>query len=223
MQLDNMARDGQSKPEATALGRAFSLTETIEHIRQKRRLDSFALIRHVDAHFLFVALDFQIDALAARRELDRVRKDVADHLLHSIGIGFDDVVGVVIDVRVERDAVVLRHRLRGRERGVDDLRQARRQQIDLKLAEDDARDIEHVVDQSRLQLCARLDRLQRALELFLRRAAHAEKLHPSENRRHRRAQLVRQRGEEIVLRAILRFRFAIFPLRFRGITRLNDR
>jgi len=92
----------------------------------------------------------------------------------------------------------------------------RRAQLDLELAEDDAGDVEHVVDQALLQLRAVLDHVQRLAELVGRVVAGAEELHPAENRSHRRAQLVGERGQEVVFGAILGFGFAIAPFVFGG-------
>src|SRR3954447_12604008 len=92
----------------------------------------------------------------------------------------------------------------------------RRPQLDLELAENDARDVEHVVDEALLQLRAVLDHVQRLAQFVGCVVAGAEELHPAEYRRHRRAQLVRKRGQEVVFRTILRLGFAIAPLVFGG-------
>ena len=96
MQLDDVSRDRQSESQAASLRRSLGLTQSLEHMRQKRRIDSFAVIADSDARVTIDAIELQIDPSAGRRELDRVREDVADHLLHSIRIGVDDV-GVGLD------------------------------------------------------------------------------------------------------------------------------
>ena len=91
-----------------------------------------------------------------------------------------------------------------------------RPQLDLELAEDDAGDVEHVVDEPLLELRAVLDHMQRLAQFLGRVVAGAEELHPAENRGHRRAELVRKRGQEVVFGAILGLGFAIAPLVFGG-------
>ena len=159
-------------------------------MRQKRWIDPFAVVADRDARVSIDAIEFEVDDAAGGCELDRVRQNVADHLLHAIRIGINDVIAFGIDRCIECDLAFLCGRSHRRERRFDDAAQMRRLQIDLKLAEDDARDIEHVVDEARLQSRARFDRLERLFEFFLRVAADAKELHPSENGRHRRAQLV---------------------------------
>ena len=87
MQLDDVARDGQAQPEARPLRRTVSLSQTLEHIREKRGLDPFSLISDRDAQLPVFLHQLQIDLFARRRELDRVRQDVPDHLLEPRGIG----------------------------------------------------------------------------------------------------------------------------------------
>ena len=74
--------------------------------------------------------------------------------------------------------------------------------LETQLAGDDARDVEDVLDQHRLRLGVALDRLERLARLLGREVARAQHAGPSDHRRQRRAQLVRQRGQELVLGAV---------------------
>jgi len=51
MQLDDVSRDRQTEPEAGAFRGAVALTQTLEHMRQKRRVDPLTFVAHGDADF----------------------------------------------------------------------------------------------------------------------------------------------------------------------------
>ena len=52
----------------------------------------FLRLRGRDLQLVIDASETKVDLLAGRRELDRVREDVADDLLQSRGVGVDDIV-----------------------------------------------------------------------------------------------------------------------------------
>ena len=92
MQLDDVSRDRQTEPEAGAFRGAVALTQTLEHMRQKRRVDPLTFVAHGDADLAIRALQPQIDLFPGRRELDRVGKNVADDLLQTCRVGGDDII-----------------------------------------------------------------------------------------------------------------------------------
>ncbi len=144
-----------------------------------------------------------LDLAALGRELDRVAEQVPDDLLQA--------------------AAVCRHRRQRADRG----RAVRRMSLALapgsadsialftmsaqrdllhvepNLAGHDAAEVEQVVDQPHLRARIAVDHLEAALELFRRRGVGLalQDLRPAEDRAERRAQLVRQRREELVLDA----------------------
>ena len=142
----------------------------------------------------------ECDPTAGRRELDGVGGEVPDHLLQAIGIAEHGAVEV--RVRLELHALGGRRRTDGIERRVDDRRQLHRPQLETQLAGHDARDVEDVGDQLFLDVRVALDGLQRAGHRGAVQLAHAQQPRPAEHGIQRRAQLVGQRGEEILFRAI---------------------
>jgi len=77
--------------------------------------------------------------------------------------------------------------------------------LDGELAADDARGVEQIVDQPRLVVDVALDRLGGALdERFVERVRRRHQVAPAAQRVERRAQLVRDDGEELVLRPLAR-------------------
>src|SRR5205823_10129664 len=96
-----------------------------------------------------------------------------------------------IDAALEHDGLGLGAEGDGVERRFDDGADVHRLELEAELAGDDARDVEQVVDQLRLQLGVAVDHLQRPLaggHVEIRALQHA---HPAQHRRERRAQLVR--------------------------------
>ena len=140
--------------------------------------------------------------LAARgRELDRVRQQVPHHLLQP-GRVAGEVRRQRADAPIERDRLRVR---RGPDRvdgAVDDGLQIDRVELDAQLAGDDARHVEDVFDQLRLRARVAFDGVQRLLLLLGRQRPRPQHARPADHRVQRRAQLVRQRRQELVLRAV---------------------
>ena len=89
---------------------------------------------------------------------------------------------------------------------IDDRLQVYRLQLHAQLARDDARHVEDVFDELCLRLRVPVDDFEPALQARRVGVRIAEHRRPSQDRVERRAQLVRQRGEEFVLQAVRRFR-----------------
>ncbi len=107
---------------------------------------------------------------------------------------------VAADLAFELDALGLRRRRDRAHRLVDDLRQADRLEMEPDLAADDAAHVQQVLDQVRLGAGVAHDR-GHALrqDLGVVAAAVGQDLRPAEDGVERRAQLVRDDGEELVL------------------------
>src|SRR5207237_8616135 len=91
-------------------------------------------------------------------------------------------------------------------RGFDDGDEFDRAGLQPQLAPNDARDVEQILDQLLLRLGAALDNFQPAGGGGGVKLPLAQHPGPSEHRGQRRAQLVRDRGEELVLETISRLR-----------------
>src|SRR4051795_11260980 len=120
VEVDDVAGDRETESEAAAFGGGVGLAEALENVREERRLDPFAFVVNADLEFVIDALEAQVDLLAGRRELDRIRQDVANDLLQTRGVGFDDVVGRTDDVRGQADAALGRVGTCIRDCGFDD-------------------------------------------------------------------------------------------------------
>jgi hypothetical protein len=110
-----------------------------------------------------------------------------------------------IEIEGELDAGGLRRRSDEVQRRVDDGGKIDTLDFERELAGYDSRHVEQILDQPRLQLRVALDREERA-RVLLRRGLRAAE-HPSraEDAVERRAQLVREHREKLVLRATRRF------------------
>ena len=74
--------------------------------------------------------------------------------------------------------------------------------VEQQLAGGDARDVEQVLDQLRLGVRVAIDALERVLASLRRQLAAPQQVHPADDGVERRAELVRERGEELVLQAV---------------------
>ncbi len=133
-----------------------------------------------------------------RRELDGVGDDAAEHLVQPLRIAVDrrHPVGHVL---ADGDVLGPGRRQRGADDAVHQVRHRHDLRLDLELAGDDARDVEDVLDQLRLRLGVAADDVDGLPGAVGRQRAGEQHLHPAEDGVERRAQLVRQRREEIVL------------------------
>ena len=161
------------------------LSRTVELARRPRRRQ-----RHVDAS-------------ALRRELHGVREQVPDDLLQPVGVADHAHARASMSALDRRSAWPARRRPDRRRSPLDDGREVDRRDVEPQLAGDDARDVEEVLDEAHLRAGVALDAAERALARLRRSSGAARRIcEPAEDRVERRAQLVRQRGEELVLEAV---------------------
>ena len=154
-----------------------------------------------------------VDPAACGRELHGVRQQVPNHLLQAVGVTRDGAAATAASMRTSSVTPFALGRL------ADDVDEASITAhrstdagLELQLAGDDARDVEHVLDQARLGPRVPLEARERALDDLRVPRRHAQNLQPAEDGVERRAQLVRERREELVLLAVGRPQFLVAPL-----------
>ena len=83
VQLRELPNDGKPDTESgvTSRRRAIGLAEALKYVWQKVRTDALACIDDADLHVVCRGLDEDINTSALRRELDRIREQIPDHLL----------------------------------------------------------------------------------------------------------------------------------------------
>ena len=185
---------GRYPGPAGARARRLGLGEPVEDMRQEVGRDAAARVRDRDLHLGAVALQAGLDAAAAWRELDRVREQVPDHLLQTVGIARSRPHRSV-QVRGEVDALGVERRAgRCRRRAVDGLARSTTRRLDPKLPGHDPGDVQEILDHaaSACVCCARSPR-ERALEPPPVEGSRRSMLDPAEDGVQRRSELVGQR------------------------------
>jgi hypothetical protein len=124
------------------------------------------------------------------RELDGVRHEVHDHLVQAQPVApHGDEAG--LDVERQKDALLLGRMPERLDGLLDQGREVQHAKVELRLAGDDARDVEEIVDELRLKTRVPLDGLEPAFCLELVPGLHLKHPSPPEDRRERIPQLVR--------------------------------
>ena len=167
-----------------------------------------------------------LDLSAPGGEFHRVREEVPHDLLQALRVPRDPP-RVRVEDDVEPDALGLGGRAHHVDRSLHHGREVHGADVEAEPSGHDARHVQQVLDELRLRPGAALDRLDGARRLLrVERFADAEQSRPGEDRRERRPELVRDRGEEGVLRAARRlgitsrafgFREERFPLPLRPL------
>ena len=161
--------------------------------------DTVAGVTHDDARGIRAAIHPYVDGALVGRELDRVRQQVPDDLLQAVGIAAQGPDRRHRDG--ELDVLGRRRRLHGRRRRVDHRGQVERPDAEADLPGDDPGDVQQVLDELGHRLGVAIDRVQRLLAPLGLEVAALEPPRPADERVEGRAQLVRERGQELVLRA----------------------
>src|SRR5690242_3365090 len=203
VQLDQLARDGEAKPQSVVLsGRAaIRLPEHIEHKGQEFRTDTLAGVAHGQNGFARVAFEPDLHMAAFGSEFHRVGYEVGEHLLKAFRIPvYTDWRTAVLPSNLE---------VLGFGRRPYDVQGAfdQRYEIDpakgeVNPAPRDPRQIEDFVDQRNLQMDVALDGIERALRPVGIKVAVLQQVDPADNCVERIAQLVRHGGQEFVLDSI---------------------
>lgn len=188
---------GQADAEAAMRASLLLLPEHFERERQELRRDP--LTRVTDPHNGALAglLERDVDAATLRSELHRVSEHVSDDLLQTVPVGCDAHAPIGA-VEVQRDPLACRgvgHRV-----DCATKRQAERLglQVQHRRASGAAGQLEQVFYQPELKPRVAFDRVG-ATQTLPRAVLAFQDLRPSEDRRERRTQFVRQHGQELVL------------------------
>ncbi len=189
-----------------ARARRVALAETLEHVRQEFGTDPGAGVLHHDVHVAGRAAQVHADPPAAGRELDGVRDQVPYDLLQPIGVAGDPRRPG--QRGLEPDLLGRGGRAQRVERLFDDRAQLDGPDLEPQLAHHDARDVEHVPHDLRLGLRVAVDDVDGARPLTFVELARLQEVGPAHDRVERRAQLVRERGQELVLGPVGRLRVA---------------
>ena len=211
VKLDQRAHNSEPESQTcvAARRRAVGLAKALEHVREKRSVNPQTGIVHLDDRLARLQAECQGDAPSLGCELHRIRYEIPDDLLQPARVAVDQdrhrrhIPPHPYALRFRR----WHHAVDGR---CDDRRQIERALVDRHLARRDAGDVEEILDQLRLRAAALLNGLdgQRAR---LRVEILREQVRPADDRCHRRAQLVRQSGQELVLGAAGFLQFALGP------------
>src|SRR5439155_1621453 len=170
-------------------------------MRQQLRLDACALIGHGNARERPGALQPDPDTRARRTELDGIGEEVPDDLLQPIGFG-KERTSSRIEGGVQLDILRVRHALDRLDGRLDDGQRIDLSAFNPQLARDDARDVEEILDQLRKEFRVPLDHLKPSCGADRILESDPQHAGPSEHRRERRAQLVRDHRQEMVLRLV---------------------
>ena len=135
-------------------------------------------------------------------ELDRVAEQVPDDLLKAVAVAGHER-RVRIEAGVEADVLGLRAGLGGLDDASHDLDQRHLLRVEPDLAGHDPVEVEQVFDQPHLRARVAVDHFDGALQLGRLQdiGLELQDLGPAQDRAERRPQLVRQRGEKLVLDA----------------------
>ena len=213
VQIDERLGNREAEPEPAEGLRdgAAALLERIENPRQRLGRDADAGIGHADLKRRRAVVRHHPrgdgDAAAFRGELERVLQQVPEDLRQPRGIGADDH-------RAAREVALPRQLFaaevafaRGLQRVLEQRREVDALQPQLQLAARDAGEVEQVVDEPRLERDVAIDEVEIRAQIRRQPRVVAHGGDEREHRRERRAQLVRERREEVVLRAARRLGF----------------
>ena len=140
-------------------------------------------------------------------ELDRVGDQIPHHLLQPGGIARHRS-GKRIEHLHQLEALGVNRGLQRFDRGIDDLCRCHALDIQAQLAGHDPVHVQQVLDHLTLRARVALNRIDTLHDVFLARdAAPRQDLRPAEDGVERSAQLVRQRGEELIFHAVDAFGF----------------
>ena len=229
--LDDALADGQAQPQAAELAgdRRLPLLERVEDRRQDLRLDADAGVDDLDddpvlrpSPALVAGADGDRPALGG--ELHGVLDQVPEHLLEPGRVGVDVVVP---GGRLHRQPEVVAGDLAAADldRLVDEPVAVGDLPVQGHLAPDDPHHVQQVVDEPGLEVDVLADHLQRRADLLGVAGPVQHRRGGQQDRVQRRAQLVREDGEELGLRPVGRLglllrrpEFLLGPLRLGDIT-----
>lgn len=202
LQVDQLPaeREPDAEPRVRARLTHVCLAEALEDVRHELGRDALSVVADLDLQAPVAPLRAKHDPPPRGGELRRVRKEVPEDLLQP-----PPVEPGVAERRVHRDVERQPLRLGGRpdhlERGVNDGADVDERRHEAHFSRREARQLQQLLDEARLALGALGDRPDRAVEIVRRDGSGPHRPDPQEYGGERRAQLVAQRRQELVLRA----------------------
>jgi hypothetical protein len=179
-----------------------ALAEALEDVGQHLRVDALAGVAHDDLDVRVRPVEPQPHEAALGRELHGIHQQVPDDLLEPGRVASHRPRGVV-EFGLEPDLLGLGRGPDRVERALQHLVELDRADVEAHLAGADARQVEQVVDQLHLHVGVAHDRVHRPLhDRRVRELAALQHARPAEDGIERRAQLVRQDGQELLLGAV---------------------
>ena len=136
----------------------------------------------------------------ARRELDGVGQQARDHLAQSVGVA-GDRSAERLEERVQAQPLGVGRRARRLDGRAHQRRHVERPRVEADAIRKHPVGVEQLVEKLRLQRRVARDRVEAALEGGRVAALQLQRLGPAEHGAHRRAQRVREVGDELVLEA----------------------
>jgi len=105
MGLYDLFSDGktQARPGSSGIRLIIGLIELLEDARDLIRRNSCSGVTHAHTYCGADGIDGQLDGPTVRRELERIRQQVAEHLVDSVEIPKDFVGKSVATVNAKRD------------------------------------------------------------------------------------------------------------------------
>ncbi len=204
--VDDAATDGEAEAGAAqgaGVG-GVALLEAVEDVFELVGGDAAALVADLDEGFAVVEIaGGEVDLAAGGRELDGVRDEVVERLQDAVGVGPDvDAVGREEDADVGPWGARLLHAGGAAEQVFG----AAHGRVQLGFAAADAFEVEDVVDQADEAVGVADGDVEHLLGLLRagRERSAGEQAERSAERGQRRAQLVGDGGDELVLHAVER-------------------
>ncbi|VTQ59024.1 Uncharacterised protein [Stenotrophomonas maltophilia] len=179
-------------------GGAIGLAEAAEQMVEELRCDAITGIAHRDHPVVAVGLQLHVDAAFGRGELDCVRQQVPEHLLQAGGIA-QHQAGLLRQQQTHVQRLAFGDQFLRTDGFAQQVAQVQYLHLQLHLAQQHAAEVEHVRDQPLLRTGAVGDHIQALVQRAGVVHALQQQLAPTEDGGQRRAQLVRQRGQELVL------------------------
>ncbi len=210
MQLGELAHESEADAEAplAAIELALSLREQVEHLRKELGRNADAVVLHVERRLAAFISHEDADGPAGRRELRRVRQQVAHDLLeahrigvheHGLGVDGHDAALELPHAREQVDAAPGR------------LVEPHQPQFERHLAAHRARDIEQVAEEAREVIALPAHDRDGTIGVLAAYRAHLQQVQRRGDRVQGIAQLVAQHREEHVSRPRGGFRFPHGP------------
>ena len=161
MKLHELPRDRQAQAQPAVLprGRSVRLTECVEDVGEEASVDPLAGVDDLDAESM-VPREADGRRAVSSAELDRVRNQVPHDLLQPVWIAGRDR-GADRDLGRQRDVFGRCGGAYDLHRGIDDVREIHRLNLDVQFSCDDPRDLEQIFDETRLRARVALDRFER--------------------------------------------------------------